>query len=330
MDNPYACQLQILVPQYNETDEIIKPLLDSIQSQENVSFDNFSVIITNDGSDIKLSREFLDTYSFHIDYYFNEHHGVSATRNYCLDKSTAKYVMFCDADDAFYGNNGLAKVFKAIEQNFDCIMFSFLEESKDKDTGEVSYEEHFNDGIFIHAKVFKREYLVKNNIRFDETLCVNEDANFVHICRSLSKDVADVHDVIYVWKWREGSVSRKSEEFHHKCVLIFIDASDKLIQELLRRSVDDEAAACAVYTIIFCFYIVENSDFTDYKNGEFYDKAIQLLETFIPKYRHMWNQVIIAKKKRMIKDVAEDAVPSRYYDKELKFIEEWMNEFGKG
>ena len=38
-------KLQILVPQYKETDEVVKPLLDSIAIQQNVPMDEIGVII---------------------------------------------------------------------------------------------------------------------------------------------------------------------------------------------------------------------------------------------------------------------------------------------
>ena len=70
-------KLQILVPQYKETEKIIKPLLDSIEIQQNIDLENeVGVIIVNDGTDVHLSREFLDHYTYHIDYYLNEHGGV--------------------------------------------------------------------------------------------------------------------------------------------------------------------------------------------------------------------------------------------------------------
>ena len=100
-------KLQILIPQYKETDEIIKPLLDSIAIQQNVDLKNeVGVIIVNDGTDVHLSEDFLNSYPFKVEYYLNEHKGVSATRNACLDHATAEYVMFCDADDMFYNAFG--------------------------------------------------------------------------------------------------------------------------------------------------------------------------------------------------------------------------------
>jgi glycosyltransferase involved in cell wall biosynthesis len=82
-------------------------MLDSIAIQQNINFDDIGVIITNDGSDVKLSDSLLKSYPYDIEYYQNGHKGVSATRNYCLDKATADYVMFCDADDMFYMVCGL-------------------------------------------------------------------------------------------------------------------------------------------------------------------------------------------------------------------------------
>ena len=52
-------KLQILVPQYQETEDIIKPLLDSIEVQQNVDLKNdVGVIIVNDGTEVHLSEEF--------------------------------------------------------------------------------------------------------------------------------------------------------------------------------------------------------------------------------------------------------------------------------
>jgi len=52
-------KLQILIPQYNEDENMIKPLLDSIAIQQDIDFNDIEVFIGNDGSDTKLSTEFL-------------------------------------------------------------------------------------------------------------------------------------------------------------------------------------------------------------------------------------------------------------------------------
>ena len=71
-------KFQILVPQYNETDEVVKPLLDSIDIQQNVPMDEIGVVICNDGSDVFMTEAFLNYYPFKVEYYREPHRGVSA------------------------------------------------------------------------------------------------------------------------------------------------------------------------------------------------------------------------------------------------------------
>lgn len=125
-------KLEILIPQYKETEEIISPLLKSIDIQQNVDLKNeVGVIIVNDGSDILLSDDFLNSFTYPIKYIKKEHSGVSATRNACLDAATADYVMFCDADDMFYNACGLYMIFREmVGDGFNAMTSVFIEETR--------------------------------------------------------------------------------------------------------------------------------------------------------------------------------------------------------
>ena len=129
-------KLDLLMPQYNEDDSVVKCMLDSIAVQQNVDFNEIGVIICNDGSDVHLSDELLHSYPFEIEYHLCEHKGVSATRNACLDKSKAEYVAFVDADDCFCNSLGLFIVFRemGINGGFDTLVSSFIEETRNPQT----------------------------------------------------------------------------------------------------------------------------------------------------------------------------------------------------
>ena len=161
-------KLQILVPQYKETDEVIKPLLDSIALQQNISFDEIGVIICNDGSDVFLTEDFLNSYPFKIEYHKESHRGVSGTRNACLDYATAEYVMFCDADDMFCNVCGLWIMFREMNilEGFDSMISVFIEETRDPD-GNVIYVNHEMDSTFVHGKIHRRQYLLDKKIRWN-------------------------------------------------------------------------------------------------------------------------------------------------------------------
>ena len=132
-------KIQILVPHYHETAEEITPLLDSIAIQQNVDFSEVGVIICHDGEDIP-ALSFGRGYPFEIEQIYIPHSGVSAARNACLDRATAEYVMFCDADDMFYNACGLWILFREMEVGFDSLVSLFVEESRNPETGVLSYD----------------------------------------------------------------------------------------------------------------------------------------------------------------------------------------------
>ena len=177
-------KLQILVPQYKETDEVIKPLLDSIAIQQAVDFSEIGVIICNDGSDVFLTEDLLNSYPYKIEYYKCKHQGVSATRNECLDKAIADYVMFCDADDMFFNACGLWMILREINIGvFDSLVSVFIEESHHPQTKEVLYINHEMDSTFVHGKVHRRQYLIDKNIRWNPDLTIHEDSFFNILCQ---------------------------------------------------------------------------------------------------------------------------------------------------
>ena len=182
-------KLQILVPQYKETEEVIRPLLNSIEVQQNVDLKNdVGVIIVSDGGDVRLDRAFFDRYSFPIEYHIHPHAGVSATRNAALDLATAEYVMFCDADDMFYNACGLYIVFREMAGNgFDSLVSAFVEESRHPQTKEPLYINHDMDTTFVHGKVHRRQYLIDNNIRWNDNITIHEDSYFNCLCQRLAK-----------------------------------------------------------------------------------------------------------------------------------------------
>ena len=160
--------LDILVPQYKETDEIIKPLLDSIAIQQGVDLNNIGVIIVNDGSDVFLTDDFLKSYPFKIRYFKNEHKGVSATRQAAFDKSKADYVMFCDADDMFLNVCGLWIIFREMQIGFDSLVSVFVEQTKMPGSDDLVFINREQDSTFVHGKVHRRKYLIEQNIKFSK------------------------------------------------------------------------------------------------------------------------------------------------------------------
>ena len=301
-------KLQILVPQYKETDDIIKGLLDSLEVQQNVDMDDIGVIIVNDGTDVHLSQELLDKYSYDIEYHLNEHKGVSATRNACLDKATAEYVMFCDADDMFYNACGLYIIFREIENGgFDSLVSAFIEESRDPDTKEPIYLTHDMDSTFVHGKVHRRKFLLKNKIRWNDDLTIHEDSYFNCLCQRLAKELKYSQTSFYLWRWRDNSVCRHDDKYILKTYNNMLDSSDALIQQFLNRKKKDEAMFYATSMIYDAYFTMNKDEWLNQDNKDYrYNTELRFKDYWLKyKYLHdeisidIKNQIIVGIKNRM-------------------------------
>ena len=284
-------KLQILVPQYEETDKIIKPLLDSIALQQGINFNEIGVIICNDGSDVFLSEELLNNYPFKIEYYKEPHRGVSGTRNACLDYATAEYVMFCDADDMFYNACGLWIIFREIEVGFDSLISIFTEETYIPDTKQIIYINHENDSTFVHGKVHRRQYLIDNKIRWNENLTIHEDSYFNIQCQNLSQNVKYCITPFYLWKWRDDSVCRHDPKYLLKTYRNMIDSNDALIDEFLKRGIQDKASFYTAFMIFDAYYTMNKPEWINQENQDYRNLIEKRFAKYFCKREDLWNSV---------------------------------------
>lgn len=302
-------KLQILVPQSNEPDEIIKPLLDSIEVQQNVDLQHdVGVIIVNDGTDIHLSEEFLKRYSFPIEYHLHEHKGVSATRNACLDYAKADYVMFCDADDMFYNACGLYIVFREIELGgFDSLVSAFVEESRDPQTKDPVYINHNMDSTFVHGKIHRRKFLLKEKIRWNDKLTIHEDSYFNCLCQRLAKELKYSQTPFYLWRWRDNSVCRHDPKYILKTYNNMLDSNDALIEQFLQRNRKDDAEFFAVNMIYDAYFTMNKDEWLNQENREYRYATERRFKEYWQKYKHLHDsinqmtktQIIMSVKNRM-------------------------------
>lgn len=100
----------VVIPLYNKEDNIANTL-DSVLAQ---TFQDFEIIIVNDGSTDKSLQIVSDYEDIRIKVYSKPNGGVSDARNYGIKKSSNKYVAFMDADD-YWKPNYLERMFKLIE-----------------------------------------------------------------------------------------------------------------------------------------------------------------------------------------------------------------------
>ena len=92
-------KISVIIPAYN-SEQFIAETLDSLLKQ---TLKDIEVVIVNDGSTdgtLDIIKEYEDKYDI-FTCYTKENGGVSAARNYGLERATGEYVVFLDADDYY-------------------------------------------------------------------------------------------------------------------------------------------------------------------------------------------------------------------------------------
>lgn len=297
-------KLQILVPHYKEEERVIKPLLDSLVTQQNVAYSDFGVVISDDGDGCaKLSERFLSGYPFEVKLVRNEKLGVSATRNNCLDHATADLVMFCDADDMFLNNLGLYIIFREYYENggFDALISTFTEETREpKDRTKVLYVNHDLDFTFVHGKVYCRKFLVDNGLKFNPELTIHEDSYFNFLCQRVAKTVKHCPTPFYLWKWRDESVCRHDQKYILKTFNNMLESNTALVNELKRRGKVDAACEMTVQMVFDSYFTMNKKEWLEQENQEYRNATERRFKQYYEEFKVLFDLVTEEKRNQII------------------------------
>lgn len=295
-------RLQILIPHYKECTDDILPLLDSIAIQQSVDFKEIGVIICHDGEESQDFEFTLDEskkgdHVVHRDYPFEvkqirqDHLGVSAARNACLDESNADYVMFCDADDMFLNVCALYVILREANAGFDTLVSCFVEESRHPETKEIVYINHDMDSTFVHGKVHKRSYLLDRDIRFNPDLTIHEDSYFNILAQNLTQEAKYCPTPFYLWRWRDASVCRHDPEYILKTYNNMLDSNDALIGQFVKRGHDDKANFYVGFMLFDAYYTMNKKEWIDKTNKHYRDSVEKRFSDYYKKHKSRWNKL---------------------------------------
>ncbi|WP_333878446.1 glycosyltransferase family 2 protein [Flavobacterium sp.] len=88
----------VIIALYNK-EKFVENTIKSVLAQH---FSDFELLIVNDGSTDNSETKVLSFTDPRIRYFSKPNEGVAATRNFGIDKATAEFICFLDADDYWY------------------------------------------------------------------------------------------------------------------------------------------------------------------------------------------------------------------------------------
>lgn len=225
--------ISVIVPVYN-AQEHIAGCLDSILSQ---TVGALEVICVDDGSTDNSAAliEEAARRDSRIRLIRQENLHAGEARNSGIERANGEYIAFLDADDIYYSDKALELLLrKARKTGADMVKgrFRYLDEN-----GRIfsdSFSRNSSAGFSLHKTmrfydrptrlihtadvpwngIYRREFLVSENIRFNDLPCVNDHSFYIN-CLLKAKKLCftSVCTVLYTIH-REGSlVSRKTERF---------------------------------------------------------------------------------------------------------------------
>ena len=213
------CKISVIIPVHN-VERFLRECLDSVLNQT-IGSNQLQVIMIDDhsiDSSLSIMEEYSTKYPNFISISLPEGKtGAGVARNAGLDIACGKYVMFSDADD-FYELNTCEIMFDAIEKSkTDFVTFNYRNVDED---GKKWDNPIFNPALYdnmklriddydksfyvmnssVCNKIFNRQFLLDNGIRFFEDDKPSEDTYFSlsSFLSSVDKNGACyVKDIVY-------------------------------------------------------------------------------------------------------------------------------------
>lgn len=204
--------LDIIITHYNEPWWVCKKLFVMLDMQRIVNWDEIKVTVVNDGG-YRLPEEELKRLSFPVRQIDITKKGVSAARNTGMNAGDEPWVMFCDCDDCFTNIYALDEIMCAIRKpssgQYDMMYAKCLTEFG-RIVTPIAEKRQL---VFIHSKVYRRQFLIDEQIRFDESVWYGEDTLFNDMLMSKTDRVAviETRSHPYVWIRHGGSVTTRGK-----------------------------------------------------------------------------------------------------------------------
>lgn len=242
--------ISIIIPVYN-SEKYIENTVNSILKQ---SFSNFELLLINDGS-TDTSGCICDKLSANdsrIKVIHKKNEGICATRNKGLELAEGKYIAFCDNDDLFMDRLLSDNYYLAEKYNADVVRFgrrrTDVRDGKVLSVCETTdfqncyippenfaeyYQQINNAGEGVWAGIYKKDFLNRHAIRFDENMKYGyEDLNYIIQIYMNHPSVVLNNKVYYHWIMRtEHSTSAKTNINNIQSLMLCLEAKKQLYEE---------------------------------------------------------------------------------------------------
>lgn len=237
--------------------------------QQVVDWSNIRVTLVHDGTEC-FPAECLVGMPFTVKQVTIPHCGIAGVRNWCIKHSNAEWIKFCDFDDSFFTAFSLEHIMNVLgNDSFDMLWFDLLCVD-----GKKTHIRTERNPVFIHDKVFRRQFLLDHHILFNEELIWCEDSAFLAVVemeidhQRIGKIKCDYP--IYLYIVRQGSLCNRPE-IKFANLQSFFKRHTYVADEFLKRNLMDQYYTMCVRVMCDSYYTLNlapgiTEDKTEHEN----------------------------------------------------------------
>lgn len=292
--------IDIIIPAYNAHRTLYKTLA-NVRLQTVKDFCN--IYIVDDCSD-KDYQEEVDFFSdeLNITVLKTPHNmGPGATRQYGFDNSYGQFVIFLDSDDQFYNAYSVYELYYEIYTKELDMVFG-MDKCEKGDIDDVNTDS-------LHGKIYRREFLEKNKIRFNNTK-FSEDNRFNKLVMGLTKKYSKLNKCTHFYLNNFDSLTKSNSETN--ILLGYIEnmylCLDELIERNAKKSVISDVLAEAylhVYWMIKTIdyrHVVDKQKVFSYKyNFEKFCSKYLDYDVLEPKFKYTFKEYTNTDRKEIVR-----------------------------
>lgn len=207
-------KLSIIIPYHNETETRISPMFRSMEEQKDIDWETIEIVVSNDHKEPKDMQKFFEQFPNicpHIKYLICPiHFGPGPNRQYAIDHCDGEYIAMWDSDDSLMDDISMKSILKSLSTNSDIYISKELVDEVDFETNRAATMLAPANNEFLHSKIYKKDYLIRNNIRFHNELYIFEDILFNLLIKILNNAAVEEINPYYHYIFNQNSISRDS------------------------------------------------------------------------------------------------------------------------
>lgn len=240
--------IDVIIPAYN-AHSTIENTLYSISIQTIV--DKLNVYICNDaGKDYHEYVEFFSKFMKIKELKLKKNGGPGLAREEGLKNSKGTYVIFIDSDDVFADPFSIESLYEKMKiSKADVVIGNFNEQSK---RGE--YKIHKNDHTWLHGKMYRRSFLKKNNIHFNDSRA-NEDNYFNFSILLRNPKMVYLEKDVYNWLYNPSSITRRNDgSYDYDGIFGYVENMELVLKNGIKEKVPYDNIAALAISVFYAMY----------------------------------------------------------------------------